>query len=80
MDLLLSDVVMPGINGRELAERLTAADPDLKVILMSGFAAEVIKPGPEEAFSVRFSARKPVTAEALTAKVREILASTFTAV
>jgi PAS domain S-box-containing protein len=40
IDLLLSDVVMPGISGAELAARLTAAYPDLKVLLMSGYANE----------------------------------------
>jgi CheY-like chemotaxis protein len=74
IDLLLTDVVMPGMNGRELAERLVAADPELKVILMSGFAAEVIKPGSTRHAGFAFL-QKPVTADALTAKVREILAT-----
>jgi len=74
IDLLLTDVVMPGMNGRELAERLSADDPRLKVILMSGFAAEVIKPGAGRSSPFAFL-QKPVTADALTAKVREILSS-----
>jgi DNA-binding NtrC family response regulator len=73
IELLLTDVVMPGMNGRELAERLVAADPALKVILMSGFAAEVIKPASARNAGFAFL-QKPVTADALTAKVREILA------
>ncbi len=38
IDLLLSDVTMPGINGHELAEKMTQQRPFLKVILMSGYS------------------------------------------
>jgi CheY-like chemotaxis protein len=72
IDLLLTDVVMPGMNGRDLAERLTAKDPELRVIFMSGFAAEVIRP--ESARNAGFAfLQKPITAEALTSKLREVL-------
>jgi len=43
-DLLLTDVVMPGISGVELANRLTSKQPDLKVLLMSGHAQEFVFP------------------------------------
>jgi CheY-like chemotaxis protein len=42
--LLLSDVVMPGMKGPELAERLRAMRPGIKVLLMSGYAADVVTP------------------------------------
>jgi CheY-like chemotaxis protein len=42
IDLLLTDVVMPGLNGRELALRFRQARPDARVIFMSGFASDVI--------------------------------------
>ena len=40
ISLLLTDVVMPGMNGRDLAETLLASQPELKVIYMSGFSEE----------------------------------------
>ncbi len=42
LDLLLTDVIMPGMNGKELADRLTGPHPGLKVLYMSGYTADVI--------------------------------------
>jgi DNA-binding NtrC family response regulator len=48
MDLLLSDVVMPGkINGTEMAAQLSQARPEMKVVLMSGYAPEALKMKPD---------------------------------
>lgn len=70
--VLLTDVMMPGINGRELADRLIAVRPDTKTIFMSGRAAEVITDAgvliPVDAFLA-----KPFTVERLLNKVRERL-------
>lgn len=41
-DLLLSDIIMPGMNGRELAERIKEVCPDVKILFMSGYTAEII--------------------------------------
>ncbi len=44
VDLLLTDVIMPGMNGRELYEELVTLQPDLKAIFMSGYTDDVIGP------------------------------------
>lgn len=42
INLVLTDVVMPGINGKDMAERMREERPDLKVIFMSGYLPEEI--------------------------------------
>jgi two-component system, cell cycle sensor histidine kinase and response regulator CckA len=68
--VLLTDVVMPGINGKELADRLAAVRTDTKTIFMSGCASEVVSDAgvliPVDAFVA-----KPFTVERLLNKVRE---------
>jgi CheY-like chemotaxis protein len=39
--LVLTDMVMPGMGGREVADRLTARDPSLRVVYMSGFSNDI---------------------------------------
>ncbi len=74
VDLLLSDVVMPGMGGRELAEKLRDARPDLKVLFMSGYTAdEVLLEGVRED-AVHFL-QKPFTTDGLQRKVRDVLAA-----
>jgi PAS domain S-box-containing protein len=72
VDLLLTDVVMPGLNGKLLAERLRASRPELRVIFMSGYADEVIgQRGLRESGAAWLP--KPFSPEELAAKVREVL-------
>jgi CheY-like chemotaxis protein len=72
IDLLLTDVIMPGMNGPALAERLRPLHPHMKVLFMSGYTDSVIadqgvlEPG-------IYLLQKPFTEEALLQKIREAL-------
>jgi CheY-like chemotaxis protein len=70
--LLVSDVVMPGVGGRELAVRLAAVHPEARVLFMSGYADDaVVRHGAREE-QVPFLP-KPFTPADLARKVREVL-------
>jgi len=72
IDLLLTDVVMPGISGPELAVQVTAVRPELKVLYMSGYTAQaIVHHGELDADT--FFIQKPFTPSSLSAKVREVL-------
>ena len=74
LDLLLTDVVMPGMNGRELGERLAAERPETRLLYMSAYTEdEVILRGVRVA-EVNFLF-KPFSLEGLTNAVREVLAA-----
>jgi signal transduction histidine kinase/ActR/RegA family two-component response regulator len=74
IDLLLSDVVMPGLGGRELAERVVGLRPGLKVMFMSGHTQDVLlKEGVQQGGAAFL--QKPFTPSALAQKVREALDS-----
>jgi PAS domain S-box-containing protein len=70
--LLLTDVTMPGISGRELARRLTARLPKLKVLYMSGYTFNIMANGGTLERGVAFL-QKPFTPNVLVEKVREVL-------
>jgi DNA-binding response OmpR family regulator len=71
IDLLMSDVVLPGMNGRELAGRLTSQRPALKVLFTSGHPVEVLARYGIEAGHPYL--QKPFSFDALARKVREVL-------
>jgi two-component system cell cycle sensor histidine kinase/response regulator CckA len=72
LDLLLTDIVMPDMNGRKLADTIRASRPGLRVLYMSGYpdgaiaSHGILEPG------VAYLA-KPFTTDAIVAKVREVL-------
>ncbi len=70
--LVITDVVMPEMNGRELARRLTLAYPDLKRLFMSGYTANVIAHHGVLDEGVNFM-EKPFSPKMLAEKVREAL-------
>jgi signal transduction histidine kinase/ActR/RegA family two-component response regulator len=70
--LLLTDVVMPEMNGKDLAERLAAMHPGLKCLFMSGYTADVIAHHEVLDKGVHFL-QKPFSKEELAARVRNAL-------
>jgi two-component system, cell cycle sensor histidine kinase and response regulator CckA len=74
IDILITDVVMPGIGGRELAKKLLSLRPGISVLYLSGYTEDTVVTqgalGPNTAFL-----QKPFTLQNLAKKVREVLRS-----
>jgi len=74
IDLLLTDVVMPGLNGKELSQRIRSGRKNIQVLFMSGYTDDAIATRgilDEDTVFIQ----KPFTAQALLTKVREVLSS-----
>ena len=69
--LVITDVVMPGLSGHELAQQLNSARPGIKVLYLSGYAQDAF-PNPSAQAHKAFL-QKPFTLQSLSRKVREIL-------
>jgi len=72
VDLLVTDMVMPGMNGRDLAERVAASLPGIKILFMSGYThmGSVIQ---DAKVAGAAFLQKPLTVEALLHKVRDLM-------
>ncbi len=70
--LLLTDVVMPDCDGPDLAQQVAARHPDIRVLLISGYAEPVLAER-TNGTGPTFFLQKPFTAEALASKIREAL-------
>ncbi|MEY4578363.1 MAG: hypothetical protein RL701_3066 [Pseudomonadota bacterium] len=72
IDLLVTDVVMPKLSGRQLAERLTLLRPELQVLFVSGYLDQIVLPDRISGMPTHFLA-KPYTLEIMLRTVRELL-------
>ncbi|MCB0224326.1 MAG: PAS domain S-box protein [Anaerolineae bacterium] len=70
--LLLTDVIMPDINGRELYQKVTTFQPEIKVLYMSGYTDNIILPHGVLDEGINFL-QKPFTIHTLTSKVKQVL-------
>jgi two-component system cell cycle sensor histidine kinase/response regulator CckA len=69
IDILISDLMLPGISGRELGLKVSESHPETKILFVSGYPEETVaRPG------VAFL-QKPFTLQALAGKVQDVLAS-----
>ncbi len=76
IDFLLTDVIMPKMNGRELATRLVKARPRIKVLYVSGYADGIVRDGVHGPLEEGLAfLQKPYTRTMVTRKIREILDS-----
>ncbi len=73
IDLLLSDIIMPGTNGYDLADALVDVRPATKVLFMSGYRDKVLSESTGRASSQAPLLRKPFTQYALVSKIQELL-------
>jgi len=72
LDLLITDVIMPGINGFDLADTVKARVQDIRVLYMSGYSDHAVTPLGSLKEDMPYL-QKPFTADDLCTKIREIL-------
>ena len=74
LDLLITDVMMPGIDGPTLAKKLREKQPDLKIVFISGYTEDRLK---DEMGEGIYFLPKPFTLKQLAAKIKEVLDDKF---
>lgn len=72
VDLLVTDVIMPEMNGRQLARQLAVVFPSMKCLFVSGYAADIVSEHGVLDRGVHFL-QKPFSREELAGKVKEVL-------
>jgi two-component system cell cycle sensor histidine kinase/response regulator CckA len=72
IDVLLTDVMMPEMDGKELAQRIAELSPETKIIFMSGYPQSIIMKH-DSVLEHPYFLQKPITPSALSAKLREVL-------
>jgi PAS domain S-box-containing protein len=72
IDLLLTDMIMPGMNGRDLAEKVLAIQPDIKILFMSGYAHSILSAKDKDGHKINFI-QKPFSMKDMALKIREVL-------
>jgi two-component system cell cycle sensor histidine kinase/response regulator CckA len=75
IDLVLTDVVMPNMSGKELVEHLRLLQPEIKVIYMSGYESSILSSSGNKFGSKAVFLQKPFRPAELSEKIREILQS-----
>ena len=71
IELIVTDVVLPGVSGRELGEAARAIDHEVKILFLSGYAPDLVQRGETEG-DIAFL-QKPFSLSELARKVREVL-------
>jgi len=72
LDLVITDLIMPGMNGRKVAELICAADPSVRVLFMSGYTEDLLEEEDADVEDAPFIA-KPFTIDQLLRKVEEVI-------
>ena len=73
-DLLLTDIVMPGIDGVELARKAADLQPDMKIVFITGFAAVALNPANQAPAKAKVLS-KPFHLRELVAEVEKVMAA-----